>query len=293
MTISRPGTTNRTRSAGTNPPWIRRGMALLLIGSLVAGCATSPTGRSQLQFFPEAQMRSMGVDAFEQMKAEQATIDDGALVAYVDCVAGAIVPHVPEGYGDNGWEVAIFDDEAVNAFALPGGKMGVYTGLLEVAETPDQLATVIGHEIAHVMAEHANERMSTQFATTLGLGALQVAAGDDPQRQELMAVLGLGAQVGIILPFSRLHESEADAIGLNLMARAGFDPRESVALWRNMARAGGAAPPEFLSTHPSRDTRIEDLQKAMPRAMYFYEQAREAGRVPGCERPAMAGADTD
>jgi predicted Zn-dependent protease len=266
---------------------------LLLVGLLLAGCATSPTGRSQLQFFPESQMRSMGVDAFEQMKADQDTVDDGPLADYVNCVAGAIVPHVPDGYGDNGWEVAVFDDEAVNAFALPGGKMGVYTGLLEVAETPDQLATVIGHEIAHVMAEHANERMSTQFATTLGLGALQVAAGDDPQRQELMAVLGLGAQVGIILPFSRLHESEADAIGLNLMARAGFDPRESVALWRNMARAGGAAPPEFLSTHPSRDTRIEDLQQAMPRAMYFYEQAREAGRVPDCVRPAMARADTD
>jgi predicted Zn-dependent protease len=268
-----------------------RALAALLIACLLTGCATSPTGRSQLQFFPDEQMRSMGVEAFDQMKSEQATVDRGPLVDYVECVAGAIIPAVPEGYGDNGWEVTVFDDEAVNAFALPGGKMGVYTGLLAVAENQHQLATVIGHEIAHVMAEHANERMSTQFATTVGLGALSVAAGDDPERQELMAVLGLGAQVGIILPFSRLHESEADAIGLNLMARAGFDPRQSVDLWRNMAKAGGATPPAFLSTHPSRDTRIEDLQQAMPRALYFYEQAREAGRSPDCVRPPAADAD--
>ena len=263
-----------------------RGAALLAMAGVLAACATSPTGRSQLQFFPEAQMRSMGVEAYGEMKENEPVIEQGPVVDYVACVADAIVPQVPAAYAEDGWEVTVFDSEQVNAFALPGGKIGVYTGLLAVAENQDQLAAVIGHEIAHVMAEHANERMSTQFATTLGLGALQVAAGDDPQRQELLAVLGVGAQVGIILPFSRLHETEADEIGLGLMARSGFNPEASIALWHNMAAAGGDAPPLFLSTHPSRDQRIDDLRAAMPRALYLYEQAREAGRRPDCRRPA-------
>ncbi|WP_456242977.1 M48 family metallopeptidase [Spiribacter onubensis] len=258
---------------------------VLALALVVAACATSPTGRSQLQFFPASQMRSMGVEAYGQMKANEPVIEQGPVVDYVECVADAIIPQVPAEYAENGWEVTVFDSEQINAFALPGGKIGVYTGLLAVAENQDQLAAVIGHEIAHVMAEHANERMSTQFATTVGLGALQVAAGDDPERQELMAVLGVGAQVGILLPFSRLHESEADEIGLDLMARSGFDPEASVALWRNMAEASGNGPPAFLSTHPSRDQRIDDLQAAMPRALYLYEQAVEAGRRPDCQRP--------
>ncbi len=282
----------RIRKDVINVRW--QGAVLLLALTLLSACATSPTGRSQLQFFPESQMRAMGVDAYEQMRADEPTIDAGPVVQYVECVTDAIVPHIPPEYGGNGWEVTVFDSEAVNAFALPGGKMGVYTGLLRVAENQDQLATVIGHEIAHVMSEHANERMSTQFATVVGLGALQVAAGDDPERQRLMAALGVGAQVGIILPFSRLHESEADEIGLELMATAGFNPEASIALWRNMAEAaGGKAPPEFLSTHPSRDRRIEDLQAAMPRALYFYEQAQEAGRRPDCQRPPMPDSEAD
>ncbi|MEX0430975.1 M48 family metallopeptidase [Spiribacter insolitus] len=279
--MARPDRRSRRRVAAA----LRATLAVAL-GLVVAACATSPTGRSQLQFFPESQMRSMGVEAYGQMKANEPIIEQGPVVDYVECVADAIIPQVPSEYAENGWEVTVFDSEQVNAFALPGGKIGVYTGLLDVAENQDQLAAVIGHEIAHVMAEHANERMSTQFATTVGLGALQVAAGDDPQRQELMAVLGIGAQVGIILPFSRLHESEADEIGLDLMARAGFNPEASVALWRNMAKASGNGPPAFLSTHPSRNQRIEDLQAAMPRALYLYEQALEAGRRPDCRRPA-------
>lgn len=267
--------------------------ALVVLAVLVSACATSPTGRSQLQFFPEAQLHSMGVDAYEQMRAEEPIIGAGPLVDYVQCVTDALIPHIPAAYARSDWEVTVFDSEPVNAFALPGGKIGVYTGLLEVAENQDQLATVIAHEIAHVMSEHANERMSTQFATVIGLGALQVAAGDDPERQRMMAALGVGAQVGIILPFSRLHESEADEIGLEIMATAGFDPEQSVDLWRNMAKAGGNAPPEFLSTHPSHDRRIADLQAAMPRALYFYEQALDAGRQPHCVPPALPVTDGD
>ena len=262
-------------------------LVVLIAVTLLAACATSPTGRQQLQLFPEAQMRSMGLEAYAQMREEEAVIGSGPLVDYVQCVTDAIVPHIPADYADNGWEITVFESEQVNAFALPGGKMGVYTGLLEVAETDDQLATVIAHEIGHVMAGHANERMSTEFATVLGLGALQIAAGDDPERQRTLAALGIGAQVGIILPFSRTHESEADEIGLELMATAGFNPRASVALWENMSEAGGSEPPEFLSTHPSRSTRIEDLRAGMPRALYLYEQAQAAGRTPECPRPAI------
>jgi predicted Zn-dependent protease len=258
--------------------------ALLLAGLIVllTACATSPTGRPQLQFMPDAQIRAMGLDAYSQMKADQTTVEEGPAVDYVECVAEALIPRVPGDYAEDGWEVTVFESEQVNAFALPGGKMGIYTGLLAVTENQDQLAAVIAHEIAHVMARHANERMSTEVATALGLGALGIAAGDDPRRQQVMAALGVGAQVGILLPFSRTHESEADDIGLGLMADAGFDPRASIQLWENMSQAGGQAPPEFLSTHPSRDTRIAALRSAMPRAVYRYEQALAAGRTPAC-----------
>ena len=270
--------------------WARALTALSAV-ALLSACATSPTGRTQLQFFPDSQMQRMGIEAYGQMKDQEPVITTGGVVDYVQCVTDAIVEHVPREYADAQWEVSVFDSEAVNAFALPGGKMGVYTGLLDVAQNANQLAAVIGHEIAHVMAEHANERMSTQFATAVGLGALQVAAGDDRDRQRVLAALGVGAQVGIILPFSRLHESEADVIGLELMAHAGFDPQASVALWRNMAKANGDGPPEFLSTHPSKDRRISDLQAAMPRALYLYEQALEMAPAPDCQRPAeLSGA---
>jgi len=265
-----------------------RMLPILVLALLVAACATSPTGRQQLHLFPEAQMRSMGIQAYSQIREEEPVLSRSEQVEYVQCVTDALIPQIPDEYRDQEeWEVTVFESDQVNAFALPGGKMGVYTGLLDVAENQAQLATVIGHEMGHVMARHANERMSTEFATVLGLGALQIAAGDDPRRREQLAILGVGAQVGIILPFSRSHESEADAIGLELMARSGFDPEESVKLWENMAEAGGAQPPEFLSTHPSRDTRIEDLRSRMPRALYYYEQAQDAGRIPDCD-PAPA-----
>ena len=260
--------------------WRRAALVAALL--MLSACATSPTGRSQLQFMPDSQIRAMGLDAYSQLKAAEPTIEAGPQVDYIECVAAAIIPQVPGEYAEDGWEVTLFDSEQANAFALPGGKMGVYTGLLDITENQDQLATVIAHEVAHVMANHSNERMSTEFATVLGLGALQVAAGDDPERQRLMAALGVGAQIGIILPYSRIHESEADEIGLGLMADSGFDPRASIRLWENMRAAGGDAPPEFLSTHPSRNTRISDLRAAMPTAIYRYEQAVAAGRNPDC-----------
>jgi predicted Zn-dependent protease len=181
------------------------------------------------------------------------------------------------------WEVEVFAEPSANAFALPGGKIGVHTGMLEVARTPDQLATVLAHEVAHVAAQHSNERLSRSSLAELGLGVAELMVGaDTPARQQLMALLGLGTQVGVLLPFDRAQESEADLLGLQMMARAGFDPRGSVELWRAMEEAGGGAPPEFLSTHPSSATRIQQLQRAMPQALALYQRARERGRDPDC-----------
>lgn len=266
-------------------------MRRLLIPSVLivvlAACATSPTGRRQLQLFPEAQMDSMGVQAYQQMQQQTPSLEAGPTVDYVQCVTRALLEQVPPEYArGEEWEVTVFRSEAVNAFALPGGKIGVYTGLLEVAETPSQLAAVIGHEIGHVMAEHGNARMSAQMATSVGLTAAAILLGDSPESRLGLAALGLGAQVGVLLPFSRSHESEADRIGLELMAEAGFDPRQAVELWRNMAEAsGGGGPPEFLSTHPSEDTRIGRLQEQMPQAMESYERARFDGETPQCTPP--------
>lgn len=254
-------------------------LTALLVGGLVA-CATSPTGRRQLQLFPADQMDEMGVTAFAEMKEQLPQTTDAAEQRYVECVADAITAILPE---QRDWEVRVFKDDSANAFALPGGKIGVHTGLLQVATTQSQLAAVIGHEIGHVLAQHSNERMSTTFATNAGLQIVGALAGADSQGKQLaMAALGLGAQFGVLLPFSRTQESESDQIGLELTAKAGFDPTEAVTLWENMMRSQGDGPPEFLSTHPSGPSRIEQLQRLMPDAMKLYQQARAAGRKPEC-----------
>jgi predicted Zn-dependent protease len=177
----------------------------------------------------------------------------------------------------------VFRDDAANAFALPGRKIGVNTGLLKVAENQHQLATVIGHEVAHVLSQHANERVSQQFAVDQGLGLINaIASPRSVTGQTLMGLLGVGAQYGILLPYSRVQESEADILGLDLMAKAGFDPRESVKLWVNMGKAGGGQPPEFLSTHPSDRTRISGLNAHMAVALDLQNKARQAGKRPDC-----------
>jgi len=259
----------------------------LVVSFLLAltACATSPLGRSQLQLFPEDQMVRMGANAYEDIRQRSPEVEDEAVRGYVACVANAITREVDEA-SSGGWVVTVFDDEQANAFALPGGKIGVYRGLLEVAETPPQLATVIAHEVAHVLAEHSNERVSTAYATETGLQLIAALGGAETQeKQQLMGLLGVGAQVGIILPFSRTQEREADLVGLDLMARAGFDPRASVELWQNMEERGGGSPPEFLSTHPSEGTRIDELGERMPRAVELYRQAQAQGKRPDCPAP--------
>ena len=206
--------------------------------------------------------------------------------AYVQCIANAIIPQLDEDNNPALWEVRVFADDQANAFALPGNKIGVYEGLLKYAVNQHQVAAVMGHELAHVVAQHGNERVSDQLAAQAGLTIAAIALGtssaSDDNKALVLAGLGLGVQYGVILPFSRTHESEADLIGVELMAESGFDPRESVKLWENMAKAGGQAP-EFLSTHPSSSTRIKDLNARMPRALDAYSKAQAANKKPNCQ----------
>jgi predicted Zn-dependent protease len=246
---------------------------------LLTGCATSPTGRSQLMLMPESEMKQIGTEAFTTIKKETPVDRESTTNRYVECVAGAITREV----GGN-WEVVVFQDDAANAFALPGGKIGVNTGLLDVAENQDQLATVLGHEVAHVLSQHSNERLSQTLAVQSGLGLITALANPrSGTGQTVMGLLGVGAQYGILMPYSRIQESEADLLGLDLMAKAGFNPQESIALWRNMERTGGGQPPEFLSTHPSHSTRITDLKAHMPVALRLQQEARQRGRRPACK----------
>ena len=254
---------------------------IALAALALTACATSPTGQRQLKLFPEQEMVQMGATAFDKLKQDETLSTDEAAIRYVRCVADAVTAQTRS---DVNWEVQVFASDQANAFALPGGKIGVYTGMLDVAANQDQLAAVIGHEIVHVTADHGNARVSAQYATQAGLQLASALAGaQTPLQQQLMGLLGVGAQYGVLMPYGRGQETEADVLGLELMARAGFDPRQAPELWRNMsAKSGGSGPPAFLSTHPSTEGRIETLERNMASAMQLHEEARQAGRVPDC-----------
>ena len=255
---------------------------LLMLGS----CAESPTGRPQLMLFDNTQVSKMGIQTFEEMKTKTPISKDKKTNQYVQCVAQAVLKVTPQKYQANPWEIVVFESDQVNAFALPGGKIGVYTGLLLVAENQHQLAAVIGHEIAHVMAGHSNERLSSNQAisATLGVADVALAAMNTQYKAQLSSAFGLGAQVGLVLPFSRVHETEADVIGLDLMAKAGFQPEESVKLWQNMAKQGSGGTPQILSSHPVPENRIRKLQKDMPSALAAYQARQGAGGLPRCNK---------
>ncbi|HUP92289.1 MAG TPA: M48 family metallopeptidase [Solimonas sp.] len=240
---------------------------------LAAACTTtSPTGRTQLNLVSDAEIQQMGVTAFEQMKQKVPPTTDGRVSGYVSCVANAITREV----GGGNWEVRVFNDKQVNAFALPGGKIGVYSGLLRVASNQDQLASVIAHEVSHVIARHHNARISNQMATQLGSVLVGGAVGVDPN------LINAGAGV-FLLRFDRKDESEADQLGQDVMARAGFDPRQSIELWYRMQQAEtGNAPPPWLSTHPSHEARIRDLTAHLSQTMPVYQQAQASGKRPRC-----------
>src|SRR5690348_3115002 len=250
-----------------------RALTLLLLLSAVA-CATSPLGRTQLKLVSDQQMNEMGLASFKQMKEKMPETKDAKIIAYVGCVARNVTAVMPGGIQ---WEVRVFEDKNINAFALPGGKIGVFTGLLKAAQNQDQLAAVIGHEVAHVIAGHSAERVSESMAAEMGMSVVQSTTGVDAQ------MLGIGANVFFLLPHSRTHEAEADVLGLDYMAKAGFDPRQAITLWENMSKAsGGNKPSEIMSTHPSDETRIKGLTKRLKVAMPLYEQARAEGKKPSC-----------
>ena len=262
----------------------RKILGMIFLTAAIA-CSTSPRGRKQLLLLPESQMSSMGAQAFTDLKSKTPPSPDPALIGYVKCITDPLTQQVTgEAVPQGGWEVVVFkEDETVNAFALPGGKIGVYTGMLKTAETPAQLAAVIGHEIGHVIARHGNERVSETLASQGGLAVLGAVLKEKGTKYDLlMGALGLGAQFGVLLPHGRTQESEADLIGLELMAKAGFDPRQAPELWRNMAKGGGAQPPEILSTHPSHRTRIANLERTVPEVMGHFEAAKNR---PSCNRP--------
>jgi predicted Zn-dependent protease len=277
------------------------GMVSLLIAGLgVAGCETNPyTGRSQLLMTSVDQEAQMGMQAYDQIKRDpkMKPSHDPREIEPVKRVAARIIEAAKRSkYGDIAkqfqWDVTIIkDDKTANAFALPGGKMAVYTGIFPVAKTEAGLAAVMGHEVVHALARHGAERMSQGQLTNAALqvaGAAIGAGGGNPALgQATMAALGVGAQVGVLLPFSRAHESEADYVGILLAADAGYDPRESVGLWERMAQlSGGGGPAEFLSTHPGHDTRIQQLKEWMPEAMAIYEKRTP---MPTSLLPGVAG----
>lgn len=252
------------------------------IAAVVASCATatSPTGRKQyVGAVSEAQLNQMGAQAFAQLKAQKQQTSNAGQSNYVACVTNAIVAQLPAD-ARGGWETAVFVDEDPNAFALPGGKVGVYTGIFKVARNQDQLAGVIAHEIGHVVSRHHNERITRQMGAQAGVQILGALAGD--YGRLVTQGGGILAQTGFLLPGSREQESEADVVGQQLMARAGFDPRGAVSLWQNMIAAGGSRPPEWLSTHPNPQARIGELQSRAASLVPAYEQARAADRKPNC-----------
>ncbi|KPK16491.1 MAG: peptidase [Myxococcales bacterium SG8_38] len=261
---------------------------------LTAACSTTMTGRKQLTLFDDDKMDALGVAAFTDLKKEGKVSTDADVNQYVRCVAKAILAVTPKGGAapkDGKWEILVFQDPTPNAFALPGGKIGVHTGMLTVATTAGQLAAVIGHEIGHVLLRHGNERLSqsTVAQSALQAGSIALDTMKPQYRDVVVGGLGVGAQYGVLLPFSRKHENEADVVGQRFMAQAGFDPAEAVKLWQKMAELSkGQEPPQWMSTHPANESRIESLKANLPETRELYTAARAAGKIPQCVPPRTA-----
>lgn len=260
-----------------------RHVAAIVAAVLLAACTTvSGTGRKQLNVLSREQEFGLGTDAYAEMLGEKGVVRlrTGPEFDRVQRVAARIEeasqrlhPRAVQGFE---WEWAVIrDDATVNAWALPGGKSAVYTGMLAMAADDDQLAAVMGHEAAHAIARHSGERISGDLMLQGALQGASMALGDmsPGAQQATMMALGLTSQYGVALPWSRMQESEADEMGLLIAADAGYDPRAAVTLWQRMAAQSGG-PPEFLSTHPSENTRIARLQKLMPRALGVWEAAK-------------------
>lgn len=237
---------------------------------------TNPeTGRSRRVALSPAQEEQLGLQSYREVLSQLDVVESGPEHEVVVRVARRLAAVTGEAARDFEWQVNLVRNPQVNAFCLPGGKIVVFSGILPYAKSEAGLAAVMGHEMAHAVARHGSQRLlRTSVTQTLLMGANFSLGNLDPQqRQMVMAALGAGATYGMILPFSRDHETEADQMGLLYMARAGYDPREAIAFWERMSTAGGQQPPEFASTHPSHGQRIEDLRAFMPKAMEEYEKA--------------------
>lgn len=261
-------------------------ISLLLGAFIIASCSTTPSGRSQMVLKSDAELAAEGSRQFNALRETAPLVQNQVTVDYVACIANAIVEVLDDKSKEMYWELAVIEQPQVNAFVMPGGKISVFSGILDVAKNQDQLAAVMGHEVAHVTARHSNERASRAMVTGVGvdIAAILLGGGYSRQTQAASQTLNTSAAMGILNPFSRMQESEADIIGLEYMAMAGFDPRESVQLWQNMNAQNKTNIPEFMSTHPSGETRIEDLVDALPNALALYNEAREEGREPNCQR---------
>lgn len=262
-------------------------VALMLASALIIACSTVPiTGRKQVNLFPESEMIATSLtqyDAFLQQNQLSTNTEQSAMVKRV----GQRIAKATEDYlKANGlssrianfkWEFNLVEDNTPNAWCMPGGKVVVYTGILPFTQNETGLAVVMGHEIAHAIARHGNERMSQQMGIQAVGTGLALALNEKPaQTQQIwMQAFGVASNVGVMLPFSRSHETEADKMGLIFMAMAGYNPQEAVNFWQRMAQAGGQKPPEFLSTHPSDNKRVKNLRTYMPKAMKYYNPNKQ------------------
>ncbi|MFD2515049.1 M48 family metallopeptidase [Pontibacter locisalis] len=250
---------------------------------MLVGCTTVPlTGRRQLSLVSDAEMQAMSYEAYDQFLKENKLSRNAQATAMVKRVGQRIQNAVEQYMTANGlqnelagfrWEFNLIDDDQVNAFAMAGGKTVVYEGILPVAQNETGLAVVMGHEIAHAIAKHGNERMSQALAQQFGGQTLSALAGAQPGTAAnlVLAAYGVGSQLGM-LKYGRNQESEADRLGLIFMAMAGYDPQQAIPFWQRMQEKGGASPPEFLSTHPSAGTRQSDLKRYMPEALKYYKK---------------------
>jgi predicted Zn-dependent protease len=270
---------------GYTVPWLTR-RHFLLGGTmlLLCGCAVTPiTGRRQLMAISPVQENALGLQAYREVLRQEPVTRDPTATEPLRRIVTRLAPVAESAAGrsDFEWEVnAIKDDETINAFVLPGGKIAVYTGIFPIAQTEAGMAIILGHEMGHAIARHAGERVSQQLGAQLVGTALAVGIQGSPYGNMIMAAYGLGAQVGVLLPYSRTQEREADEIGLVLAARAGYDPSAAIGVWERMAQLPGRRPPEFLSTHPEPESRIADIKRMLPEAMATFHPHPDPGNTP-------------
>ncbi len=257
-------------------------LILFAVIFLVSCSTVMLTGRRQFNIVSDSDLNEMSFTSYKELKDSLPLSKDVANTALVKRVGTNIAAAVEKFMKENGyakdlsgyeWEYNLFDVNQANAFAMPGGKIAVFTGILPITQTETGLAVVLGHEVAHVIAKHSAERLSQQVATQYGGAIIGAVAGakSEAMQQTVGMLYGIGVQAGVLLPFSRKQELEADELGLYFMAMAGYDPREAVSFWQRMSQGGGAAVPQFLSTHPSDEKRIKQLQDIIPKALQYYK----------------------